>query len=105
MCVCVCDSQPLQLVGGETVRPPLPSCLRRELSSGQCTVGGGGSSLKCVCVYACMAMCVVFTCMFEHVCECICVMCLDQGAVAAAGSTSCVFVSELDPSAVVLTLP
>lgn len=28
--------------GGKTVGPPRPSCLRRELSSGQHTVGGGG---------------------------------------------------------------
>lgn len=49
----------------------------------------------CVCVYEC---CV-------QMCLLVCVCCLDQGAVAAAGSASCVLVGELDSSAVALTLP
>ncbi len=60
---------------------------------------------SCLSVWPCVwhSRVYVWTC----VCECVgaCVRSLQQGAVAAAGSASGVFVSELDSSAVVLALP
>lgn len=58
------DGQPLQLSGGDTARPPLPSCLRREavLSS------------ECVCLCLSVRHCVwyshmyVWSCVFGRVC-------------------------------------
>lgn len=103
------DGQPLQLRGGGTVSPPLPSCLNKELSSGQHTVGRGVFCQVCVCLCLCLTVwhCVWYSHMYVWtcVCECICVRRLDQRAVATAGSTSCVLVSELDSSTMALTLP
>lgn len=62
-----------------------------------------------VCVY--IRVCGIHICMSEtvYVCVCLCegegVCCLDQGAVATAGSTACVLIGELDSSAVGLALP
>lgn len=77
------DGQPLQLSGGETVRPPLPSCLRRELSSGQHSGRG-----VCLCLCLCLSVrqhvwysCVYVWTLCANVFACVCVL-------SRAGSSS-----------------
>lgn len=69
--------------------------------------GGGGAICLCLCLHLRDTVCGIHVCVFEHVCAKVFMhVCrLDQGAVATAGATSCVFVGQLDSSAVALTLP
>lgn len=105
VCVCVClreRNKHFHLRREEKVGSLMPWCVRTELRTAHSRKGSCSFKVcMLVCVWICLYSRVFVPCKSLNVC----IGSLDKGAVAAAGSTSCVFVGELDCSAVVLALP